>query len=333
MLTARCLPAFCVSSFTAFAIPAGAHASMATYAFTFENDTMVHTDQNYTNGLFLDYNSAAKQHTDDLPWFSLSKLPWLSDRQEMLNKVGYRFGHQLWTPEDIALTEPEPDQRPYAALMFVETSVKQFSASRVDNYRLMIGAVGEQAQGDHFQKYIHRSIDVNEPMGWAYQIDDQWVLNAGFETDRLIHRDSFFSRWQYDISAKGRASLGNYQTEMATGLITRFGKNLDQSFGGIGFTPGKFNETPQYAADGSTGYFAYAGAEGRYRPYDITVDGDRPGEVSTNAEVLQATAVAGLVYYRQRWGTNISLSITSKEFEQSSHTYTATGAWGIFWKM
>ena len=294
-------------------------------SFTIDNDGIVGTDQNYTNGIFLEYSSAPTSLRQISPYLPLSR--------NTTKGWSVRIGQQMWTPEDIENPEPVAGERPYAGLLFLETDIYQYSPYLVDKYSVMIGTVGPNALAKQGQKYVHGIIGSDDPMGWDYQIDNQIVFNLGFQGHRLINRGNVIGLGQYDLGYVGRANVGNYQSEVALGSVARWGSGLQSSFGTTGFTPGHYVDIGVLSSSPS-GFFLFAGIEGRYRFNDITIEGDRPVEVpDTHVENLQATLVLGGVFYQPKWGISLSLTSNTREFEEDRHTYSTVGSLELFWRL
>ncbi|WP_052260630.1 lipid A deacylase LpxR family protein [Photobacterium gaetbulicola] len=312
----------------AFAYNAGS------FSFSMDNDGIVGTDQNYTNGVFFEYNSpytAALAETAPTPIRQISQyLPF-----DEGTKQGWSLtlGQQMWTPEDIEALEPPENDRPYAGLLFLESSAYQYSPTVVDKFSLMIGIVGPNSFAEQGQKFIHEIVGSDEPMGWDYQIENTAVFNLGYQGHRLLTRQQAYLMEDYDLSGVGRVNIGNYQSELAVGGVARWGKNLANNFGTTGFTPGNFVDIGVLSSS-SSGYFIFAGVEGRYRFNDITIEGDRPSEVpDTNVKHWQATSVIGGVFYQPKWGASLSFATSTPEFKENKHRSTSTGSLELFWRI
>lgn len=322
-----------------FLSPVALAYNSGSISFTIDNDGIVGTDKNYTNGIFLEYNSASAPMLDAItpaPIYQVVK--YLPLDKEMAKGWSFRFGHQIWTPEDIENSKPVEGERPYAGLLLFETSAYQYSPARVDKYSGMLGTVGPNSFAEQGQKFIHEIIGSDEPMGWDYQIENQIVFNLGYQGHRLITRNgtrigSQNGFEQYDLSSVGRINVGNYQSELALGSVARWGNNLDSNFGATGFSPGKFFDISVLSSSPS-GYFLFTGIEGRYRFNDITIDGDKPDEVpDTSIQHLQATAVLGGVYYQPKWGVSLSFATSTPDFKEDKHSSNSTGSLELFWRL
>lgn len=97
MLTRRLIGAAIIAA-PMFTFPV--HA--ATVSLSIDNDGVIGTDREYTSGLF---------------------LRWSSDP----GLIGYsiEIGQQMWTPSDIELTEPLPNERAYAGFLYTQARLYQ----------------------------------------------------------------------------------------------------------------------------------------------------------------------------------------------------------------
>ncbi|ELR65694.1 hypothetical protein C942_00779 [Photobacterium marinum] len=306
-------------------------------SFSIDNDGIVGTDQNYTNGIFLEFNSSSTTKLEVIAPRPIKDIATLLPLDSNTFKGwNVRLGQQMWTPEDIEQPEPVEDERPYTGLLFLESGIYQYSPELVDKYTAMIGVVGPNSFAEQGQKFIHDLIGSDEPKGWDYQIENQVVFNLGYQAHRLMKRnevDGPLGLEGTDISAVGRINAGNFQSEVAIGSIARWGNNLESNFGTSGFSPGRFVDISVLSAS-PKGYFFFAGVEGRYRFNDITIEGDRPEEVpDTNIEHLQATAVLGGVYYQPQWGVSLSFATSTREYKEDKHSTNSTGSLELFWRL
>src|SRR5688500_395602 len=87
-----------------------------TFSSLIENDSMAGTDRHYTNGLEFSYLSERDAVADSLRP-QLAALPGVG-RQDVL-RYGITFGHQIFTPENIDATRLLPNERPYAAWLYL----------------------------------------------------------------------------------------------------------------------------------------------------------------------------------------------------------------------
>ena len=100
--------------------------------FTIENNNFGDgSDENYTNDVRFDYFDTSA----DLPWFAS-----LLDRHLPIFEISdttsvyYSFGQNLYTPEDIEVSTPDPKDRPYAAFLYASaglTTLKEIISTRL----------------------------------------------------------------------------------------------------------------------------------------------------------------------------------------------------------
>ncbi len=101
--------------------------------FTLENDGVVGTDNNYTHGVVLGWISGERStYPDDAlrrRWIELgSFLPFVG-RADYRTFATFSLGHEMFTPNDITVPTPPPEDRPYAGVLFLDSS---FFALRED---------------------------------------------------------------------------------------------------------------------------------------------------------------------------------------------------------
>ncbi|WP_083540748.1 lipid A deacylase LpxR family protein [Photobacterium sanguinicancri] len=302
-------------------------------SFSIENDGIVQTDQNYTNGIFLNYSSAVtRQLSGDAPLPISTIASWLPLDSNAWQGWRLNLGQQMWTPSDITYEEPQPNERPYAGLLFFDIGVFQYTESKADKLTFRFGTVGPNSLAENAQKLVHYLTPSTEPQGWEYQIENQIIANLNYEGHRLLSRNPSINDKAWEWSVIGRIDAGNYRSEAAIGSILRWGNQLSESFGSAGFTPNQITDISLLSASRS-GYFLYTGIEGRYRFNDITIEGDKPAEVyDVSLQPWQATAVAGAVLYRSNWGFSLSMAAKTKNYKEDTLDVNAYGAFKVFYR-
>lgn len=164
-----------------------AHA--ASLSLSVDNDGVLGTDREYTSGLF---------------------ARWSSDP----STIGYsvEIGSQMWTPSDIEWTTPHPNERAYAGLLYLQGRVYHQNDTNAYKGSLMVGTVGPDSYAEDAQSIVHAVVGSPDPMGWDYQINNQFVYQAGFEAHQLLSRGALG-----EFSVFGRGQGGNFQSEVAAG--------------------------------------------------------------------------------------------------------------------
>ena len=85
----------------------------------------------------------------------------------------FELGLLLFTPQDLAATEPLPDDRPYANLLYVASSKLAFDEPRGAAFQssLAIGFLGLPI-AEQFHRGMHELVGSAEPRGYDHQISD-----------------------------------------------------------------------------------------------------------------------------------------------------------------
>ncbi len=321
-----------IAALLAIHMPVQAY-NMGSITFSHDNDGIVGTDRNYSSGLFLELHSAIS------PSLATNAPPLIQIPAELLlqdgTKQGWsmRLSQQIWTPSDIEIVEPQPNERPYAGTMMFDTQVYQYTAMHADKFQGLIGIIGPASLAKDGQRWLHSIIGSDDPNGWEYQIDNTFLFQFGYERHQALLRNEFLNGLDIEFGAIGRANAGNYRSEAAVGGMLRFGSSLSQTYGAVGTMPGRYVETG-FLATSPAGSFMYMGLEARYRFNDITITGDRPDpSYSINIEHRQISSVVGFVYYQPRWGASLSLHTSTKEFEEDRHSLNNNGSLSVFWRL
>jgi hypothetical protein len=245
---------------------------IGTLSFTLDNDLFAGSDRYYTNGVRLAWRSAAYTPPGwlaDLGRVSRALVPPEGDR-----RWGLALGQSLFTPEDIARANPDPDDRPYAAWLYGAVNLASATPTSLSRFELQLGVVGPAALGEEAQNTVHRINRGQEAQGWDFQLANEPGVNA--IASRI---------WRYDRPLAGddgfavgalpslTVSLGNVQTHAAAGLMLRAGWGLNADFGPPRIRPSVTGSAFVEAGQRWGGY-VFAGFEGRAVARDIFLDGN-----------------------------------------------------------
>lgn len=297
-------------------------------SLTIENDSVLGEDSYYTSGVFLGWNSDSYNDlVADAPTFVALPAQWLPLKQDTNKGYSFEVGQMMWTPTDITFTTPQPNERPYAGLIYIDGSIYQQSASQADKWSAMLGVVGPASKTEEGQSFVHEHIGSDDPKGWDYQVENHAVGQLGMESHRLLMRSG-----NHELSYSARADLGNFRSDVGVGAIYRWGIDLENTFGGISFEPGKHVDR-RMMSNSKHGMFLFAAAEGRYRFNDITIDGDKPAENDdVSVEHIQGTAAIGLAYYQPSWGVDFSIALHSRDHKEAPHDTYSYGSLTAYYR-
>ncbi|HSX72203.1 MAG TPA: lipid A deacylase LpxR family protein [Pseudomonas sp.] len=288
-------------------------------SFKVENDVFSGgRDGHYTNGIegFRAFEPEAGHWTRNLA----GVVPgWTA---EDLTFSAYRFGHQMYTPEEIEREELQEDDRPYAGLLF--GGVTLFAAQQLDGHRetdtltVDVGLVGQGAGGKRLQRAVHDVTGSDAPEGWDHQLENELFLNVGYEKRWWQQHSLGGLELEYGPSVGG--ALGNLYSYLSTGAGVRLGHGLSRSLSQPLVTPSP-SGVPYFKPDAGFGWFVFANLEGRYMAHNMLLDGNTFRDShSVDREPLVGDAQLGLALTWDRWQLSFANVWRSKEFEgQNEH--------------
>ena len=226
------------------------------------------------------------------------------------------------TPEDLALREAQPNDRPYASLLYVATSQVRVSenARRATYSSLAVGALGLRV-AETLQKGVHQIVGGEDPQGWAHQISD-----GGEPTARFVRAEQWLLGTDDAMRARGRevkftiSGSAGYLTEGSAALSMRFGR-IQSPWWQFAPELADYTAAPiAPAASTDTGIpelYGFVGVRLRARVYNALLQGQfRDSDVrigSDDLERLQAEAWAGVAYARAGWRVSYTLRAASQE--------------------
>lgn len=257
----------------------------------FENDFFSGTDRYYTNGLKIGGGIPADKVIGLFSRPPNALLDFISDGGS--NHFGLFIGQNIYTPKDISIAAPQPNDRPWAAWAYIGAVAQSVKDDRLHTVEFDLGFVGPPALGRQVQTFWHDHIsDSPEPQGWDNQIRAEPGLMLTY-----VHKRRYGPNTGVQLVPHVGVSVGNIMTLARAGGIVRFGQNMT-GFGPDGIEPGGAmlkNTRSQYDAGRrqSWEWFAFAGVDGRVVPYNIFLDGSlfRDGpSIARNDTVYDITA-------------------------------------------
>ncbi|WJN61678.1 lipid A deacylase LpxR family protein [Pseudomonas sp. SO81] len=297
---------------TSLLVASGVHAEV--FSLKVENDVVTGgQDGHYTNGIegFWAFEPAQEHWTRSLagilPGWSASDLTYSA----------YRFGHQLYTPEEIEAAELQEDDRPYAGMFF--GGVTLFSAEQLeglrktDTFTLDVGLVGQGAGGERLQRAVHKATGSDAPEGWDHQLENEPFVNLGYEKRWWLQNRLGGLELEYGPSVGG--AVGNLYTYASTGAGVRLGQGLSRSFSQFSVTPAPSGV--QYFKPGEgLGWFVFANLEGRFMAHNMLLDGNTfEDSHSVDREKWVGDAQLGVAMLWDRWQLSFANVWRSREFE------------------
>lgn len=305
---------------------ANAQAEADWASVVWQNDLFVHVDGGgYTNGLFVSwYDLSTEGEGYQQPWLT-RLVSWMQKQNsEGLNFSEQTIGQAMLTPRDISREVPDPNDVPYAGLLFYRASHGVVTDNFADLASVTLGLVGPASMAEQSQKLVHKITGSTEPKGWDYQLENELAFSL-----------SRTGVWRFELASSvdtmviTHAEFGTFQSVFGTSALIRFGSRLYESFPSAALRRGQISAPA--AIDG--GWYIYAGFEADYVLNNILIDGNTyrdSAEGDLQHEQLMATA--GISY---SW-ENISLTFSFRSGDSVDKADTSRdefGALTLAWRL
>jgi len=235
-----------------------------------ENDSFGSSDQYYTNGIKIGGGVPAEKVGKLFTRPPNALLDAITDGAS--NHFGLFFGQNMYTPRDITVATAQPNDRPWAAWLYIGAVAQSVKDDRLHTVEFDLGIVGPPALGRQVQTAWHKVVDAPEPRGW----DNQIRTEPGFLLTYL-HKRRYGETSGIQLVPHIGATVGTIATFARAGALLRAGQNMT-GFGPDGIEPGGAmlkNTRRQQDAGRSQSYewFVFAGADGRLMGHNTSLDG------------------------------------------------------------
>lgn len=287
---------------------------------TWDNDlfTRSNTDRHYTNGVHVRLESRPFAAFDEAttPALFLPVLKALPVSSEAFQRrtLAYSFGQKMFTPDDITLATPQPNDLPYAGLLYAAADFNASAPRHADLFRLTLGLVGPWSLAEQTQKAAHKLVGADEPRGWDHQLGNEIVFSALYERRHLLASGKLGGHAAYDLVGIGRGEVGTLNTGAEASIAVVLGESgtnghrrLQPAVAGNGYL---------FRNDLRQGWFGYLGATGRLTLHNVFLDGntfrDSP---SVDRKPVSGGVFFGLGFAAQGWTASLGWNLESKRFE------------------
>ncbi len=293
---------------------------------TVENDYFGSgTDQNYTNGVRLTYFDLGDNAPAPARWLA-SLVPTFELNHT--TSVYYSIGQNLFTPENITRSIPDPDDRPYAGFLYGSAGFTSVTNNHVDELEMTLGVVGPVAFGEEVQANFHELINSNDPRGWDHQLENEPGLMLSWQRRwPEAYAAPLGEDWYFRAMPHIGGTLGNIYTYANTGLTLQLMPKRDrwqsQPLRVRPAIPGSgFFSTPER----NWSWMLFAGVDGRATGRNIFLDGNTfENSPSVDKKYFVADASAGLALTYGSTRITYTINWRSKEFDNQdgSHVFGA----------
>ncbi|MGS0695313.1 lipid A deacylase LpxR family protein [Shewanella sp. 0m-4] len=301
------------------------HPSLADqWHFSFDNDVVIGQDGDYSNGFVFGWQALPQADFTQAPWpFSWQKSLRLSSHSHTA-QWGAKVYQRMWTPTEIKFDYAQPNERPYAGILELESFTGSFSETLAQKNWFSIGVIGPASGAQTMQEFVHKITSSTPPKGWQYQVENQLTVQLAYEVDALAFRQKSTDDSQWELSGYSHNMLGNFRSEASLGLTLRWGDDLAKTFGQLSSHAGHFG---QYSASARQhgSWTVYARAQAGYRFNDLTIDGSLPYDSYLQIKHQQARASTGVIWAFPTWSVSWSFDLYTKEYESDPDKWHGYG--------
>lgn len=298
----------CISAAPSFAAEEQAGSIRNAFSVRWENDTFGGTDANYTNGISLALTQTGKG--------VLGGVWDVGGEAEGKRFATYELTQLQFTPSDLSRSDPDPNDRPYAGLLYLGFTTHLQRQESLHSLKLMTGVVGHASYSEGLQKFTHEVLGYNLPKGWSHELKNEPVFNLLYEYRHkypLTPRDAAVG---VELIPMGGAFLGNYLIQAEAAMQCRVGYHLPDDFGttvlrGVGYLP-----FPQDVKTGHTwGFYAFAGGGANLVGWNLTLDGNTFAQSrSVDKRLFLPAAEFGASLWTRWFQTTFSYVMWGREF-------------------
>ncbi len=196
------------------------------------------TDRYYTNGMRIDYFYTKRRKAR----FPSSLLLNISDDNN--NIYGLGIAQFMFTPRNIAVTDIQYNDRPYAGALYGILSLQSINSSKKTKVtsEIRFGVLGPIAFAKETQTWAHNVINYTKPMGWGNQVPNDIIVNYNISIEKQLLQPSK----QILLTGLFETYSGTAYNAASAGFMLRVGK-FNEYFGGISAPlPGKKKQTQLY---------------------------------------------------------------------------------------
>ncbi len=291
----------------------------------FDQDLFVpflNQDRDYTMGLALEFFWDKQDGIYPLDGMVGRVGRWMGLGNADDNIVtSFIVGTVNYTPDDLAVSTPILDDRPYASLLYLGNKRVRASKSSAVAAEALIGVLGTDVAKES-QELLHgwyREIantdEPVDPKGWGNQISDggELTMRLRFSNSRLRAE----SPGTWDLATTWALSLG-YQTNASFGISGRYGR-ISSAFWSIPFDPVNRGSFLPSLSDDEV--YVWAAYRARLVGYDALLQGQfRDSEFEFDGDEIERLLHEGAIGVTAALGQaqmTFSINAKSAEFKQS----------------
>jgi len=288
------------------------------------NDEFLGSDNQFTNGIFLQKNSVladSLEATGGTPAFGRSLGAWLlPSRADLYYRETWTIAQNMQTPNNINRRDVILDDVPYVGMLGWANSFIAFNDDELTGFQTLLGWVGELTQADETQKAAHAVTGANTPEGWNNQLENEPLLNVYAMRKQKFYRNGWMdAAWNVD------AALGNFFTLGQAALEFRFGDRPAGFAPALTPTGRNMDYDARLQNPGQSYFYVSAIVRATGLLFALPRHGNllRNDNEWTDSERLDVNnllgqLVLGLHYERERWGLHFTVNLATDAVEPAT---------------
>lgn len=314
-------------------------ARAAFNAILWDNDVLSpgETDAYYTNGIVYHHVSDPLPPEQGARWRAcpgvtgLSRLlsGWLIRTDEHTRyRHSWEAGQVIQTPLDKQASPPDPDDQPYAGLLYAGCNLHARTADRAEALGLQAGVVGPWSLAEQSQALVHHLAGVREAAGWDGQLRNEFVVNLRYDRQEILHKAELGS---HGISVFDNMdfALGPLMTSASAGINVLYASDPDAVFG---LNPNYLGRYPNMTGR-SIGFYTMTSLQVTGVLRNLFLNGNTwvDSPASVDHEPLLGAAQVLVGYGFRCWALQLGLNVSTRTFQQQDIEWPRYGSLAVTW--
>lgn len=225
----------------------------------------------------------------------------------------FALGQIIQTPLDKRSSPPDPDDQPYAGLLYASCHYHLRSANRLESLGLQFGVVGPWSLAEQGQYIAHRMVGAREARGWAGQLRNELVANLRYDRQEVVGERAL-GDWGLSFFDNMAFELGPLATSAAAGINILLARNPDVVFG---LNPNDLGRYPRIDPERPSGFYAMAGLQVTGVLRNLFLNGNTwvDSPASVDHEPLLGSAQLLFGYGGACWAVQLGLNLSTRTFQ------------------
>lgn len=295
------------------------------------------TDAYYTNGFLYHrvsdpVSADMGRHGSSCPGLSTlagwAKPLLIRTDEDSTYRHSWGLGQIIQTPDNLQLKPPDPDDQPYAGLLYGSCGFHVQEAAYAESMGLIYGVVGPLSLAEEIQDAAHHITGSEYPMGWDSQLDNEPVVNLLYDRQRVMtdiavgaHSLTFFDSLGF--------TLGNLSISGTLGANMLYARNPRAAFS---LRPNFLGRYPWLSQSQPLGFYAVSSLQGQLVGRNLFLDGntftDGP---SVDKEYVVGSGQVIMGYGFSCLALQLGLNISTRTFKTQQENWPRYGTLGVVW--